>query len=413
MTQKTATPPGFLTKLVRELRGRGVPVGMQETVALAGALARGLHESSLERFYFVARALLVHDESRLDDFDQVFSHVFEGVPYSSKKIAEELHDWLKDPIARRELTDAEKAAVPELNLDELLRLFEERLREQKERHDGGGRWIGTGGTSPFGTGGTNPAGISLRSGPPRGGAGGRSVIRSADARRYRAYRHDLTLDTRQMEVALRKLRSFDRDGGRPELDLDATVDATARAFGELEIVLRKPRRPNTRVILMMDVGGSMDPYATLVSQLFSAAKRATHWKELRTYYFHNCVYDRVFKTEGLRQPVRVRDLMRECDARYKLVLVGDAAMAPYELTMGNTLASQGSGSDEARSGLAWLVRLRQHFKSAVWFNPDLTPGYPMESAAYTTQVIARVFPMAPLTVQGLEEGLRALARRAR
>jgi uncharacterized protein with von Willebrand factor type A (vWA) domain len=320
-----------LGPLIRELRARDVRVGLQELLALSGALAKGLHESSLDQFYYVARSLLIHDESQLDDFEQVFAHVFRNVPYSAKLIADELRDWLANPIARPELSDEERAALEELDLEELLRRFEERLREQTERHDGGSHWIGTGGTSPFGTGGYHPSGISLRSGPPGARGGGRTMIRSPDARRYRSYRHDLVLDVRQIEVALRKLRTFDREDSRPELDLDRTVDATARNFGELELVFRKSRRPNTRVILMMDVGGSMDPFAALVSQLFSAARRASHWKELRTFYFHNCVYSRVFHTDGLRGPLAVRELLRECDSRYKLILVGDATMAPYEL----------------------------------------------------------------------------------
>lgn len=395
-------PLPLIGTLVRELRDRGVRVGMQEVVALASALAKGLHESSVEQFYYIARSLMIHDESKLDDFDEVFSHVFKGVPYTTRKIADELREWLSNPIARRNLTEEEKAELKELDLEELLRMFEERLKEQNERHDGGSYWIGTGGTSPFGSGGHHPSGISLRSGQPGGPAGGRTMVRSADARRYRAYRHDLVLDVRQMEVALRKLRSFDRETARRELDLEGTVDATAKNFGELELVLKKPRHPNTRVILMMDVGGSMDPYAELVSQLFSAAKRATHWKELRTYYFHNCVYNKVYATEGLREPTKVRDLLRECDSRYKLILVGDASMAPYELMMNGSGAFDG----ETLSGLGWLELLRKHFTSSVWLNPEVSPYW----VGSTRDAIAKVFPMHPLTIQGLEEGLRLLAR---
>ena len=389
----------MITTIVRELRSRGVRVGTQELVALAGALSKGLHDASLEQFYLVARSLLVHRESDLDDFDQVFSHVFKGVPYSSKKILEELRDWLQDPIARRQFSEEEKAALEELDLEELLKRFEERLKEQKERHDGGSHWIGTGGTSPFGTGGYHPSGISLRSGASSGPGGGKSLVRSADARRYRSYRHDLILDMRQIEIALRKLRSFDRQDGRRELDLDASVDATARNFGELEIVLRKPRKPNTRVILLMDVGGSMDPFASMVSQLFSAAKRATHWKELRTYYFHNCVYSRVYKTDGMREPVRIRDLLRECDGRYKVIFVGDASMAPYELAGG---ASFFDGED--LTGYGWLSLIRKQFPDSVWLNPDPHGTYP----GSTVEAIAGVFPMYPLTIQGITDALRKI-----
>jgi uncharacterized protein with von Willebrand factor type A (vWA) domain len=375
---------------------------MQEIVALAGALAHGLHENSLEQFYLVARSLLIHDESDLDEFDQVFSHVFKGVAYSSLAIAQELRDWLSDPAARKRLSEEERAALEEIAPDELLRMLEERLKEQKERHDGGNYWIGTGGTSPLGTGGTHPSGISLRNGAPGSTGGGRSMIRSADARRYRSYRHDLVLDVRQVEVALRKLRSFDRETSRPELDIEATVDATARNLGELEPVFRKPKRPNTRVILMMDVGGSMDPFAALASQLFSAAKRATHWRELRTFYFHNCVYSRVYRTDGLREPVLLRDLMRECDARYKLIIVGDAAMASYEL-----MTSDFTYREKSLTGLDWLVALRRHFTDSVWLNPD-PPQY-WEGG--TAQTIGQVFPMYPLTITGLDEGLRKLKGR--
>lgn len=231
------------------------------------------------------------------------------------------------------------------------------------------------------------------------------MIRSTDARRYRTYRHDLTLDVRQIEVALRKLRSFDRDGPARELDLDRSIDETARNFGELEIVLRKPRRPNTRVILMMDVGGSMDPYAALVSQLFSAAKRATHWKELRTYYFHNCVYGQVYKTEGLREPVKVRDIFRECNDRYKLIFVGDASMAPYELLGWD----DPDNNDAAIAGIQWLGLLRKHFPDSVWLNPDGEPSW--RGGGSTVEYIARIFPMFSLTVTGLESALHALKKR--
>lgn len=394
----------MIVALVRELRARGVPVGLTETVALGRALALGLHESSLDEFYRVARALLVHDESKLDDFDQVFSHVFRDVPYSSRRITEELRDWLSSPKPRPE--DEAGDSPREMSEDEiaaLLRELEERLQEQTERHDGGSYWVGTGGRSPFGTGGVHPAGVSLRSGPPASGAtgGGRSVLRSADARRYRGYREDVVLDVRQTEAALRKLRALDRLDGRRELDLAATIDATARNFGDLELVMARPRRPNTRVILMMDVGGSMDPHAALVSRLFSAAKRATHWKELRTYYFHNCPYGRVYRTDGLREALPLGQLFRECDRRYKLVFVGDASMAPYELGMDDSFFSQ---EGKPRSGLQWLLELHRQYPDSIWLNPDSGSRWP----GSTVETISRVFPMFPLTIAGLQEGLGRL-----
>jgi uncharacterized protein len=384
-----------------ELRQRKVPVGTQEAVALAQALAEDLHECSLDGFYFIARSLLIHSEAHLDDFDVVFASHFRGVHVEAKAIAEDLLSWLKDPIKLRDLSPEEREAIEALDLEEVLRRFEERLREQRERHDGGNRWIGTGGTSPFGRGGINPNGLQV--GPKSGG--GRGSVQTADARKYKPYRSDVVLDVRQIEVALRKLRAFAREGGEQELDIEGTIDATAKDAGELTIVTRPPRRPNTRVILMMDVGGSMDPHAHLISQVFSAAKRATHFRELRTYYFHNCIYGRVFKTEGMQEPVLIRDLIHECGKHYKLVLVGDASMAPYEL-----LGAPGYGGDEARvPGVAWLVALREHFDRSVWLNPDGIGEY----SHPTVDTIRGIFPMFALTLDGLGQAVGELIRGGR
>jgi uncharacterized protein len=379
-----------------ELRKRKVPVGTQEAVAVASALAKGLHDSSLEGFYHVARALMIHSEAHLDDFDLAFGSHFRGIHVEAKKITDELLEWLKDPKVMRDLSPEERAMLEALDLEELRRRFEERLAEQKERHDGGNRWIGTGGTSPFGRGGVNARGINVG-----GSSGGKSAVQTADARAYKQYRSDLTLDTRQIEVALRKLRAFAREGADRELDIEGTIDETAKNAGELEVVTRPPRRPNTRVILMMDVGGSMDPYAELMSQLFSAAKRATHWKELRTYYFHNCVYGKVYKTEGFRDPVSVKDILGDCDRRYKLVLVGDALMAPYEL-----LGGTGYGEEDRVPGMGWLMSLREHFDRAVWLNPERPSSWP----ATTIEAIASVFPMFQLTLEGLGDAVNELTR---
>ncbi len=381
------------------LRRRKIPVGAQEAVALARALMLGLHDSSLDGFYHVARSLLLHSEAHLDDFDVAFAEHFRGIYADAKKIADEMLEWLRDPKPMRELSAEERAMLESLDLDELRRQFEERLREQKERHDGGNRWIGTGGTSPFGRGGFNPAGMSVG-----GSSGGKSAIQSADARRYRPYRNDLVLDVRQIEVALRKLRAFNREGADLELDIEGTIDATAKNAGELEVITRPPRRPNTRVILMMDVGGSMDPYTQLVSQVFSAAKRATHWKELRTYYFHNCVYGRVYKTDGFQDPVRVRDVIAECGPHYKLVILGDALMAPYEL-----LGTSSYGGEEGEiAGVSWLNILHEHFPRSVWLNPES----PRDWRGNTCEVIASIFPMHALTLEGLSDAVRELGRGA-
>ena len=383
-----------------ELRNRKVPVGAQEAVALAAALSHGLHDSSLDGFYHVARSILVHDERHLDDFDVAFGAHYKGIPAAAKEVAEELLSYLRDPIKMRELSDAEREAIEHLDLEEVLKRLEERLKEQRERHDGGNRWVGTGGTSPFGSGGVNPNGVSLGGGGGRGGA-----MIAADLRKYKAYRSDIILDTRQIEVALRKLRVFAHEGSEEELDIEGTIAETAKNAGELEIVLRPPRRSNTRVILLMDVGGSMAPHTYVLSQLFSAAKRASHFKELRTYYFHNCIYGRVYKTESFLEPVTIRDLIAECNATYKVVLVGDALMAPYEL-----LGSSGFVGEEGRiAGIDWLRMLKEHFHRGVWLNPENWRNY----RGTTIDPIAQIFPMFDLTLEGLGEAVTELLRGGR
>ncbi|MEW6434485.1 MAG: VWA domain-containing protein [Myxococcota bacterium] len=381
-----------------ELRARKVPVGAQEAVALAGALKAGLHESSLEGFYFVARALLIHDEKHLDAYDQAFAKVFQGVESVAAELHEQLLEWLKDARQRLpELTEEEKRLLEQLDAEELERLFQERLREQKERHDGGNTWIGTGGTSPFGH-----SGRAARPGIRVGGAGGgRSAVRVATQRHFREYRDDLVLDVRQLGMALRKLRAFTREGSEQELDLEKTIDETARNLGELEVVTRPPRKSNTRVILLMDVGGSMDPYAHLMSRLFTAAKKATHFKELKTYYFHNCVYGRVYKNARFSEPVSVAELFAQTDRRYKLIIVGDALMAPWEL-----LSSSGWPGDEGLEGVRWLAKLREHYPASVWLNPEPPSAWWQT----TIDVLRKVYPMYPLTLEGLGEAVSQLTR---
>jgi hypothetical protein len=388
----------FLPFLI-ELRKRGIPVGMQEAIALAGALQAGLHECSLDGFYHVAKSLLVHREAHLDAFDEAFLAHFRGVYAASIEIHEDLLSWLREAAQRQTLTPEQAALLQDLNPDELFEQLQQRLRDQKERHDGGNHWIGTGGTSPFGHGGHAQSGIRI------GGAGGnRSAIAVASARTFRAYRSDVTLDVRQMALALRKLRAFAREGAERELDLEGTIDATAKNAGELEVVERPPRRPNTRVVLLMDVGGSMDPYAHLVSRLFSAASKSTHFKELRSYYFHNCVYGRVYEKETLRGGMSVAELLAGCGKHHKLIVVGDALMAPYELTHpGFTLQYGGDGPVE---GIVWLQRLARHFERSVWLNPEPPKYWP----GTTIEAIATVFPMFPLTLDGLGEAVAHLTQ---
>jgi uncharacterized protein with von Willebrand factor type A (vWA) domain len=385
---------------IYELRARKVPVGTQEAVALAQALNMGLHEDSLDGFYYVARALCVHSEAHLDAFDDAFLSYFKGVERGALEIKQQIMDWLEQAAERvAELTEEERKLFEQFNLEQLQEMFEERLREQRERHDGGPKWIGTGGKSPFGHSGAARPGIRV------GGKGGnRSAIRVAAERSFRNYRQDLTLDTRQAGVALRKLRAFVREGVLEELDLEGTIDATAKNAGELEVKVRPPRRPNTRVILMMDVGGSMDPYTELVSRLFSAASKATHFKELRHYYFHNAIYGQVYKDARFGAAVSIQDLIHECGPHYKLICVGDALMSPYELLSPN--GSAYLGDDSQKPGIYWFAELARHFEKSCWLNPE-PPTY---WTGNTVEHVRQVFEMFPLTVEGLGEAVAHLIK---
>jgi uncharacterized protein with von Willebrand factor type A (vWA) domain len=383
-----------------ELRRRGVPVGTQEALALAGAMHAGLHDSSLDGFYHVARSLLVHSETHLDAFDQAFLAHFKGVESAGLELTRELMDLLREARERKDLTPDEQELLNSLDGEALQRLFEERLREQRERHDGGNRWIGTAGSSPFGNNGQGQQGNRV------GGTGGRqgTAILQAGERRYQGYRDDVVLDTRQLEVALRKLRAFAREGFADELDVDESINATAKNAGELEVVTRPPRRPNTRVVLLMDVGGSMDPYAALVSRLFSAANRATHFKELRTYYFHNCIYGKLYGTPQLTGGTTVPELIGQVGKHHKLVIVGDAYMAPYEL--GIRADANGHYSPDGLEGIVWMMQLAQHFERSAWLNPEPPRIWPGSTIA----TVASVFSMFPLTLEGLGEAVAHLTK---
>jgi uncharacterized protein with von Willebrand factor type A (vWA) domain len=383
-------------RLLYRLRAERVPVGTTEALALGRALSAGAHRNSVTGYYHVARAILIHHEGHLDAFDRAFAAEYRGV----LSMSDEMREWLDEVAQRGEGADGEPGdGLPDL--DELLAEYQKRLREQTGRHDGGPHWVGTGGTSPFGQAGTAAGGLSAGS-----SGGGRAAINIADARRYRGYRSDVTLDIRQLEVALRRLRAFVREGAADELDIAATIDATARNAGEIEVVTRPPSRPNTHVILMIDVGGSMHPYADLMSQLFSATRKATHFKELRTYYFHNCVYGEVYATTAFAEPTSIVSLMRQCASHYKLIMVGDALMAPYELHAGGHWAA---GGPDRITGLGWLRILKDHFTDAVWLNPEPELGWPGTTIAQ----VGEVMPMFPLTVDGLTAGMALLNRGVR
>jgi uncharacterized protein len=377
------------------LRTLKVPVSITEWMTLVQALDQGYAKSSLTSFYYLSRALLIKSESYYDQFDQAFAHIFRGAQMPDN-IRQEILDWLSDPENRLELPEAELAKLKKMDLEELRRELEKRLAEQDERHDGGGRWIGTGGTSPFGHSGANPAGIRIG-----GPGGGGMAVQIADERRFKNYRTDVTLDVRQIKLALKKLRRFAKEGSE-ELDLDETIDETCKNGGDIELIFSRERKNTVKVLLIMDSGGSMNPYSRLVDRLFSASHQMTHFKDMQAYYFHNCVYQEVYKDMYNSESIPTGGLLHNLGQEYKVIFVGDAFMSPSELL------SVGGAIDyyyhNEKPGIDWLERIADHFRYCVWLNP-------MPERAWmhpTISTIRKIFPMFPLTLDGLDDAVRAL-----
>jgi len=377
------------------LRARGLTVSLTEWLTLVEALVQGHARSDLAAFYSLARSLLVKREADFDLYDRAFAAFFDGVDEHFELDAE-LLAWLADPVLPPpSAADLDGLAAPDL--EELRRLFEERLREQKERHDGGEKWIGTGGASPFGRGGAHPAGVRVG-----GAGGGRSAVQIAGARRFRNLRADRVLDTRQIGLALRRLRRLERRGAPEVLDLEATIDTAARNAGEIDLVFAPERRNHVKLLLLIDVGGSMDPHARLCERLFSAADKARHFKRFEYRFFHNCVYERLYTDIAQWRGAPTTELLREIDSTWSAILVGDAWMSPYELTSPGGAIDYAHRNEE--SGLAWLSRLRQRCPQSVWLNPEPARIW----HATTIDLVRRVFPMFPLTLDGLGEAVDVL-----
>lgn len=381
------------------LRAAGLKTTLQEWRMLLQCLELGLHDSKVEGFYHVARACLVKSESDFDTFDGVFAEYFDGV-LGAVEIPQELLDWLADPKPFEELTPEQIAALEHLDIDELMRRFQETMAEQTERHDGGGKWVGTGGRSPYGHGGQHPTGIRVG-----GPGGGRSAMKVAEDRRFADYRTDVALDTRNVKLALRRLRQLTRTDGPEELDIDGTIDKTCKEAGEIELVFRPKRKNDVRLLLLMDVGGTMDPYYEPVSRLLTALHEERGLRDFKAYYFHNCVYERVYETGRLlrSESIMTADLLRTYGERWKLMIVGDAAMHPTELH--SARGNINPRMETETSGVAWLDRLVRHFDRSVWLNPDRPVEWAMSS---TCRHISTLFPMYHLSVNGLEEGVKGL-----
>jgi len=383
------------------LRDEGVPLSITEWQTFLEALEEGLHGSSLLRFYHLGRTCLIKSETYFDAYDRVFARVFHGVEGAfGEEVTEQILEWLRDPENFPNLTPEELAQLERLTSDELMRRFLETLAEQTERHDGGNRWVGTGGRSPYGHGGQHPTGIRVG-----GKGGGRSAMKVAEERHFENYRTDLTLDVRQLRVALRRMRQLTRSGLATELDLDETIDETCKNAGEIELVFRPPRKNDVRLLLLMDVGGTMDPFYEPVSQLLTALHEERGLREFEAYYFHNCIYDHLYASARMHRAdaVPTGDVLRRLDARWKVALVGDAAMHPSEL-----LEPFGGIDPRITSptpGVQWLHRIADHFDRSVWINPEEAARW---DDAHTTRVVRRLFPMFHLSVDGLTAAVKSL-----
>ena len=381
------------------LREAGVPVAIQEWMMLMRALTMGQHSSSLLSFYNLSRACLVKSETYFDAFDRAFAQVFHGVE-GQLTISDELQKWLEDPKNFKELTDEERAALEMLTSDELMRRYLEILEEQTERHDGGDKWVGTGGRSPFGHSGEHPTGIRVG-----GFSKNRSAMKVAEDRRYKNYRTDLTMDLRQTKVALKRLRQLTRTGPQSELDLDETIDKTCKNAGEIDFVFRAERRNNVRLILLMDVGGTMEPFFRPVSRLLTALHEERGLREFHPFYFHNCVYETVYEDALLFQDsaIPTADLLRRYDERWKLVIVGDAAMHPHELV--GARGNINPRLETETAGIEWLYKLQDHFHRTAWVNPEPPDRWTRTQSA---NAIRKIFPMFHLSVDGIESAVSAL-----
>jgi len=385
----------MFTDFFYTLRQRKVPVSVTEWMTLMEALNKNCI-TNLDEFYYLARAILVKSEAHYDHYDVAFQEYFKGIE-GPADISEQILEWLKDPINRTTLTEAERALFDSMDLDELMRELEKRLKEQTEQHDGGDYWIGRGGTAPFGHSGSNPAGIRIG-----GQSGGRHAMQIAQERRFQNYRSDLTLDIRQIKMALRGLRELNRIGPEDELDLDKTIQATCKNAGDIELVWTRSRKNAVKLLLLMDVGGSMEPFAQLCSQLFSAAHSSSHFKDFQYFFFHNCIYENLYRDIERREAISTEHLLRTLERDYKVVLVGDASMAIQELTDRYGAIYYYQRNDTP--GIIWLKRIAEHFTHSVWLNPDTQYSWNHP----TIQMTGKLFPMFELTLDGLGQAVKKL-----
>ncbi|HEY5654749.1 MAG TPA: VWA domain-containing protein [Woeseiaceae bacterium] len=382
------------------LRAGGIKVSITELLTLLEALKQGLAAQSVDDFYFLSRACLVKDESQFDRFDRVFGAHFHGIEQAFQSLVEEIpEDWLRRQ-AELLLTEEERKRIESLGgFEELMKALQERLREQQERHEGGNKWIGTAGTSPFGAYGYNPEGVRIG----QQGSGSRRAVKVWDKREYRNLDDSLELGTRNIKLALRKLRKFAREGAADQLDLDETIDRTARNAGLLDIHMVPERHNAVKVLLCLDIGGSMDDHVRVCEEMFSAAR--SEFKHLEYFYFHNFIYESLWKDNRRRHAEKIPtiDILHKYGADYKLVFVGDATMSPYEIVYAG--GSVEHWNDEP--GAVWIKRLLDVYSKAVWLNTEPENRWDYTPSVKLTRELMdeRMFP---LTISGLDAAIRRL-----
>jgi len=385
------------------LRRGGVPVSLREYLTFLEGMSRGLATYDIDAFYFLARTCMVKDERHIDKFDRAFATAFEGLAgITAEDVLEAVDipaDWLTK-MSEKHLSDAEKAEIEALGgFEALMETLKKRLDEQKGRHEGGSKWVGTGGTSPFGAYGYNPEGVRIGQNESRH----QKAVKVWDKREFRNLDDSVEIGTRNIKVALKRLRRWARDGAADELDLDGTIRATAEN-GYLDVKTRPERRNAVKVLLFLDVGGSMDPHVKLVEELFSAAK--SEFKHLEHFYFHNCLYEGVWRDNRRRWDAQTPtwEVLRTYGPDYKCIFVGDAAMSPYEV------AYKGGASEHwnAEAGQTWLERAREQWPNNLWLNPTDERYWRFTQS---TQMITEIFGadrMVPMTLQGIERGMKVL-----
>ncbi len=395
----------FLT-FFESLRAKGLHVTLGEFLDLQNALDKGLCGSSLTQFYYVARMILVKSETEYDKFDMAFEECFKAAEHETEVGAQMLR-WLdKSEMlelaheeARKHLNQTEDLQIDKDDVEEK---FKQRLRDQNEEHNGGSFWIGTMGKTSFGNLGGNVGGVRVG-----GQTGYQSAFSVVGARKYRDFRDDRVMDNRQFQLAFRRLRQFSANLDIPEseLDIDRTVDKTCNQGGVLGIVMKKPRKNAVKLMLLMDSGGTMIPYSSLLNDLFQSVNKSNHYKDVKCYYFHNCIYNHLYKTPECENGdwVETEWLFRNADSDYKVIIVGDAAMAPEELysDTGNY-----RGPNGGLSGYEWLKLVKRHYKKVVWLNPKMAPGKAPWREAETA--CKELFPMYKLTVAGLNKAMYEL-----